>query len=378
MFKKKWKNKALILLLIAFFSFSVAGCGVPEPAPENNNDVAVADPDEVYHWTLQGFTPEGTLFQDWTHDWANLVETLSHGRIQIDVHPPGSIVPSLEGIYAVRDGVLDVHLGYSGMWIGHDIAAPLFCSVPGMIGPLDMAQWLYQGGGIELYQELMDEVNAKVIPAGIIGTEIFLWADEPLKSIDDYRGKTLRMMPLMGEIIQEFGREYGIAVEFLPAAEVIPALERGVVDAAEYSIPAFDETLGFHDVANYFHYPGIHQPTGVLEVLISQDRWDELPEDLQEIVHIASETNMLRTWMEGERMNIETLRRFEEAGVQKVILDEETVEIFMDWSDQWFEAASQEHEFLGRVRQSQVEFVKEWYTYRDNTELPFPDWSLQE
>jgi len=326
---------------------------------------------------MQGFAPEGTLFQDWAHDWVDMVETLSNGRIQIKLHPPGAIVPSLEGIYAVRDGVLDAHYGYSAMWIGHDIAAPLFASTPGYMSPLDYVMWIYEGGGLELWQEMMDKVNAKVLPGTIIGMEIFMWADEPLQSIEDFKGKTLRMMPLMGKVIQEYGGKHKISVEFITAAEVIPALERGVVDAAEYSIPAFDETLGFHDVADYYHFPGFHQPATIGEVLINKDKWNELPEDLQKIVGMASEICMLRQWREGEMLNIAALKRFDEAGKKRVILDDEVVDLFMSWSNEWFEKASKKHKFLGKVRASQVEFVQKWYPYRDAAELPFPEWALE-
>ena len=310
-----WKSKTLIMLLILLFTISIAGCGAPATSTPAKTNVT-EDDGTVYQWTMQGFTPEGTLCQNWAHNWAELVETLSRGRIKIDVYPPGSIVPSLEGIYAVRDGVLDVHFGYAGMWIGHELAAPLFCSVPGLMSPQDMVQWLYQGGGIELWQEMADGVNAKVIPTAILGMEGFMWANEPLQSIADFKGKTLRMMPLMGEVLQEYGSSMGIAVEFLPGAEIVPALERGVVDAAEYAIPALDKDFGFHDVAKYYHFPGIHQPCSTCDVMINKNKWDELPEDLQEIVLIASEVSVLRNWTECERKNIEALNYFEEVGVQ--------------------------------------------------------------
>ena len=93
------------------------------------------------------------------------------------------------------------------------------------------------------------------------------------------------MMPLMGDVLSK----HGFSVAFVPASEIIPDLQRGVLDAAEYSISAFDLTLGIHEVCNYVMLPGIHQPTGSLEVLINKDAWNELPDDLKKAVEIAIE-----------------------------------------------------------------------------------------
>lgn len=370
-------KKGMAFIFVIMLVVSLAGCAPePEPTEPPNNEKPTPEPEEVFKWTVQGFTPSGTLFQDQCEEWASLVEELSGGRIQLDVYPAGAIVPSLEGLYAVRDGVLDVHFGYSGMWIGYELAAPLFCSVPGLFGPHDMAMWLYHGGGLELWQELMDPMNIKVIPAGTISMEIFMWAHEPLRSIEDFRGKTLRMMPLMGEILQEKGAEYDIAVVFLPAAEIIPSLERKVIDAAEYSTPAFDITLGFQDICQYYHYPGIHQPTGVFEVLINNDEWNKLPDDLKRIVEHACKLYFLTVWMEGDYLNVQVLEEFEKMGLEEVVLDDETIEIFMQWADEWFEEKVKEEPFLAKVRESQVEFAKWWYQYRDKAELPFPAWAF--
>ncbi len=366
------KQKLLAAFMVLALIIAVSGCAPSDPAQENGNADNRQQPVETIVWRVQGFTPPGTLFYTWLEDLAELVEELSGGRLIFDTYPPGAIVPPFEALSAVRDGVLDANHGYPGMWIGHNIAAPLFNSVPGGFLAQDQAMWLYEGGGMELYQEMMDPFNAKILVAGLIGMEIFMWSETPMHTIDDMRGKQLRMMPLMGEILGD----NDLSVVFLPGGEIIPSLERGVLDAAEYSIPAFDITLGFQDVANYYHYPGIHQPASFLELAINQGKWNELPDDLKSILEHACRLSVFDIWIESEAENIRVLEQFEEMGLEQIVMEEESVTTMMNWSNEWMDEKSAEDPFFAKVRESQVEFSKWWYPYKEATSLPIPAWAL--
>lgn len=325
-------------------------------------------------WKIQGCTPTGTLFQVWLEEFAETVKVMTQGRLILEVYPPGAIVPPLEGMNAVRDGILDANWGYSGLWIGLHPAAPLFCSVPGGFHAQDTLMWMRHGGGIELYNELFSRHNAHIIVGGVVGMEIFMWSNRRLETIADMRGLRIRMMPLMGEILAA----NGLSMAFLPGGELIPALERRVIDAAEFSIPAFDITLGLQHVAQYYHYPGIHQPTGVLEIAINKNKWNALPDDLKRIFEYAAEAATLRIWLSSEADSIRALEKFREMGREQVLLNPEDVKTMMKWSDEWLEKMARENEFFGRVRQSQIEFSKWWYPYKHATTLPIPAWALED
>lgn len=369
------KKKALCLLMVLIiFSFTLSGCGsAPASQTTEPNTGTTADPAEVITWKVQGFTPSGTLFYQWGEDLSNLITELSGGRLVIEYYPPGAIVPPFEALAAVRDGILDANYGYPGMWSGHNAASPLFNSVPGGFVAQDQMMWMFEGGGLELWQEMMDPFNVKVVPAGLIGMEIFMWSDKPLRTISDMKGAKLRMMPLMGEVLNA----NGLSVAFLPGGEIIPSLERKVIDAAEYSVPAFDITLGFQDVAKYYHYPGIHQPASFTELLINKEKWDALPDDLKDIVQYAAKICMMNTWMSSEAENVKTLEKFESMGLEQVVMEKEAVEEMMGWATEWMEAKSKEDAFFAKVRASQIEFSEWWYPYKDATSLPIPAWALE-
>lgn len=328
---------------------------------------------QVITWKVQGCTPTGTLFQTWLEEFAESIKVITQGRMVLEVYPAGAIVPPLEGMNAVRDGILDVHWGYAGMWLGIHDAAPLFCSIPGGFHAQDTLMWMRHGGGIELYNELFSRFNAHIIVGGVVGMEIFMWSNKRLETIDDMKGLRIRMMPLMGEILAA----NGLSMAFLPGGELIPALERKVLDAAEFSIPAFDITLGFQHVAQYYHYPGIHQPTGVLELAINKDKWNALPDDLKQIFQYAADAACLRIWMSSEADSIHALEKFEEMGREQVLLNPEDVKTMMKWSEEWLDKKAKENEFFGKVRTSQIEFSKWWYPYKHATTLPIPEWALE-
>ncbi len=366
------KKLFCLFLVVAIVSFGLVGCG-QKPAEQPAAGTPAAPRAEVITWKVQGFTPPGTLFQDWLDEFAHTVKDMSGGRLVIETYPPGSIVPSFEGLNAIRDGILDAHWGYPGMWIGQNIASPLFNSVPGGFLAQDALMWMFEGGGLELWNEMHSPYNAHVVPCGLIGMEIFMWSDKPFHTVEDMKGNQLRMMPLMGDILSE----NGLSVAFLPAAEIIPSLERKVLDAAEYSIPAFDITLGFQDVAKYFHYPGIHQPASFLELAINQDKWNALPDDLKRIVEYSAKLSIMHTWVSSEAENIRVLEQFEQMGLEQIVMNQEDVETMMRWADEWMEAKAKEDAFFNKVRQSQIDFSKWWYPYKDATSLPIPEWSLR-
>lgn len=351
---------------------ALSGCAAK--ATNEQKTTAAKQPGEVIKWKVQGFTPAGTLFYDWGKRFCEIVNELSGGRLVLEYYPPGAIVPPLEALNAVRDGILDANYGYSGQWIGQSLAAPLFCSTPGGFGSLDYLMWMEYGGGKELQKELYAKFNAEPILAGTVGMEIFMWSNKPLRTIEDMKGVKLRMMPLMGEIL----KDHGLSVAFIPAAEIIPSLDRKVIDAAEYSIPAFDLTLGFHNVCKYYHYPGIHQPTGNVELLVNKKKWEQLPDDLKAIVKYAGKIGIIETWLEGEYLNIKALEEFEKKGAQRVVMEKAAVEEMIKWADEWMDKKAQEDPFFAKVRASQKEFSKKWYPYKEFNTLPAPKWTRQQ
>ena len=324
--------------------------------------------DKVIKWKVQGFVPAGMLYHEALERLAAKVEEASGGRLVFEVHPAGSLVPPFEGIKAVSDGVYQANYGYSAQWVGKIPVAPLFSAAPGGFNAFGMQMWLNEGGGAELWQEVYDEAgfNVKILIAAPIAMENFMWAKKPIRKIEDFKGLKMRMMPLMGDVLQK----HGMSVIFVPGGEIMPNLNRGVLDAAEYSIPAFDKTLGIWEVCKYVMLPGIHQPGTQIELLVNKDAYAKLPDDLKQALNNAVARSRLEEWTWMEQKSIEAVEFFKEKGIEFVTMDQETVDTLVKWAHEYLDERSASDPTFAKVWNSQKEYGKKWYPYHKLYTLP--------
>lgn len=323
---------------------------------------------KVIKWKVQGFVPAGMLYHDILLHMADRVKKATGGRMIWEVYPAGALVPPFEGIKAVSDGVYQVNFGYAGQWVGKIQVAPLFCSVPGGFNSIDMQMWLEHGGGKELHQEMMDRYgfNVKVLHGPPLSMENFMWSKKPCRTIEDFKGLKMRMMPLMGDVLTR----HGMSVVFMPGGEIMPNLQRGVITAAEYSIPAFDKTLGIWEVCKYVMLPGVHQPCGQIEVLVNKNAYKKLPADIRDQMESAIEASRFLDYLWMEQKNIEAVKFFEEKGVQTVVMEPETVKTLVKWAWEYLDELSEKDAFFKKVWESQKAYGKQWYPFFNTHNLP--------
>ncbi len=324
--------------------------------------------DKVITWKVQGFVPAGMLYHETLERMAEEVKKATNGRLVFEVHPAGSLVPPFEGLKAVSDGVYDANFGYSAQWVGKIPVAPLFTAAPGGFNVVGMQMWLDYGGGHDLWQKTYEKYgfNVKVFIAAPIAMENFMWAKEPLKTIEDFKGKKLRMMPLMGDVLSK----HGMSVKFMPGGEIMPNLQRGVLDAAEYSIPAFDKTMGIWEVCKYVMLPGIHQPCSQLELVVNKKSYEALPDDLKTQLKAGIAASRINEWLWMEQKNLEAVEFFKKNGIETVIMEPETVQTFVKWAHEYLDELSAKDEWFGKVWNSQKAFGKTWYPYYNAYTLP--------
>ena len=324
--------------------------------------------EKVIKWKVQGFVPAGMLFHETLLHVADEVKKATGGRLVWEVYPAGALVPPFEGLKAVSDGVYEANFGYAGQWVGKIPVAPLFCAIPGGFNTLDMQMWLNHGGGKELYQEMYDRYgfNVKVFLTAPITMENFMWAKKPLRRIEDFKGVKMRMMPLMGDVLSK----HGMAVVFMPGGEIMPNLHRGVIEAAEYSIPAFDKTLGIWEVCKYVMLPGIHQPASQQELLVDKKAYEALPDELKIALEVTIGKMRLQEWLWMESKNIEAVEFFKEKGIETVVMDPLTVQTMVKWAEDYLDEKAAEDEFFAKVWNSQKAFGKKWYPFAKTYHLP--------
>ncbi len=259
--------------------------------------------------TMQASWPASSTFMENFNQFADRVNKTTAGRLQIKTSAAGTIVPAFEVTDATHRGVLDGAHTWSGYLIGKHPAAVLFTGGPG--GPFGMdlfdhLGWFYDGGG----QQLMDEWFETIIKRDVISLPIlpftpqmFGWFKQPFKGWADLKGRKLRAVGMNALILNAAGA----SVVSMPGGEIVPAAQRGVIDAAEWCCPAEDVKLGFHNVWKYYYMPSMHEMTEVGDLIISKAAWKSLSPDLQEIIKMAATETYLRWWLTYNRENSKAL-----------------------------------------------------------------------
>ena len=237
---------------------------------------------------MQSTWPSQDIFHRTFVDWATKVTEMSGGRLKIDVLPSGAVVPAFQLLDAVQQGTLDGGHGVTVYWYGKHVAASLFGTGPSFgLDAEALLAWMYYGGGQELYSEFMRDIlkfDVVAFAYGPMPTQPFGWFKTPVTKPDDLKGKKFRTVGLSAELYKKMGA----SVVILPGGEIISALDRGVIDAAEFNNPSSDRLLGFPDVRKVMMAQSYHQPVEFLELTFNKKKYDSLPKDLQAIIKYAA------------------------------------------------------------------------------------------
>ena len=249
---------------------------------------------------IQTAVPSSSIYFDLMKRMADRVDKMSNGRLKMEMLPDGAVVAAFEIVDAVDKGVVDGGYAWTHYWSGKNTAAGLF-SNPAAGGGTGMDQlshvaWLYQGGGNALFKKFYADVlklNIEPFMVQPMGPDPLGWFKTPISSLDDMKKLKYRSPPgLVGEIFKEMG----VNAVAMPGGEIVPAAQRGVLDAAEWIGPADDMALGFHNVFKHYYLQGLHQSTDVAELLLNKTVWNKLSPDLKAIVEDAAMATMTETY----------------------------------------------------------------------------------
>ena len=290
--------------------------------------------------------------------WAESVEKMSGGRVKIEALPAGAIVPPFEVFDAVSRNVLDVGIAPFGYILGKSLAGiplshgPLF----GMDG-MDYWAWYYDGGGMQLLEEFYRDVlklNIVGFPVPTDYPQGLGWFKEPIESLDDLKGMKYRIYGIGAET---YGR-LGVSVVTLPGGEIVPALERGVIEGAEWINCAEDKKLGLNNVAKHYYTPGMHEPVTGGQILINGDLWKKLSPDLQEIMRVAT---ISATVQRNFILNRETADACQELIAEGVTLHRTPDDILLNFLEQWEKIQAEyaaKDPFYAKVIESQKKYAE--------------------
>jgi TRAP-type mannitol/chloroaromatic compound transport system substrate-binding protein len=231
----------------------------------------------------------GNIWQEMAQDYADRVGEMSGGRLKIEVLPAGAVVGAFQVLDAVNDGVLDAAHSVPVYWYGKNKAASLFGTGPVFGGSATtMLSWFYQGGGKALYDELTQDIMGLDID-GYMGfpmpAQPFGWFKGEVNTVADLQGFKYRTVGLAADLLQSMG----MAVAQLPGGEIVPAMERGVIDAFEFNNPSSDKDFGAQDVAKNYYLSSYHQASESFEFLFNKLTMEDLDDDLRAIVKYGVE-----------------------------------------------------------------------------------------
>ena len=216
---------------------------------------------------------------------AKIVEEMSGGRFRIEVFPGGQIMQPFECFDAASKGTIEAFMGPSYYWPAKESALEWFATIPFGMNPQGMTAWFYQGDGLKLMEETYATFNLVPRPGASPPPQMAGWFRKKIAAIGDYKGLRMRMGPRLGSIV--IARAGGTAV-LIPGAEVFAALERGVIDAAEWVGPHEDMKLGLHKTARYYYYPGWQEPATINVFGFNKKAYDTLPIDLRRMLDHAA------------------------------------------------------------------------------------------
>jgi len=320
---------------------------------------------------FQSTWPTKDIFHEYALDFAKKVNEMSGGRLKIDVLPAGSVVKAFDLLDAVSKGTLDGGHGVVAYWYGKNTALALWGSGPAFgMDPNMLLAWHYYGGGRQLQEEIYKSLNIDVVSFmyGPMPTQPLGWFKKPVSKADDFKGMKFRTVGLSIDIYSGLGA----AVNALPGAEIVPALDRGLLDAAEFNNASSDRVLGFPDVAKTCMLQSFHQCSEQFEILFNRPKYDALPEDLRNIISYAVQASSADfSWKAIDRYSTDYKEMQEKQGVKFYKTPDAILRRQLELWNQIMEKRSAENPSFKKVLESQRAFAARAARWQNDTLVDF-------
>jgi TRAP-type mannitol/chloroaromatic compound transport system substrate-binding protein len=344
--------KAAIIISIA----SLSACGSENTAAE----IAPVDK-QIINWKMTSTFPSTlTLLGSMGKRIESQIALISNGNIEIKFYEPGALAPAFEGFDAVSYGAIEAGWSTSGYWAGKEPALQLFGSVPFGPDAPEYLAWFYEGGGKQLFEEIYHKHNIHGLICGITPPEASGWFNKKFKTIDDLQGLKIRYFGLGGRVLEEMGA----SVQLLSGGDIMPALELGTIDGAEFSMPTVDYDMGFWQVADYYYFPGWHQQSTFFELMINLEKWNSLSLSQKAQIEVVCGDNIRYGIAKGEALQGPALKAIAAKGTQIETWPPEMIEAFRGaWSGVAVDLVAEDENFA-KVWASLSDFRENYAIWR--------------
>jgi TRAP-type mannitol/chloroaromatic compound transport system substrate-binding protein len=319
-------------------------------------------------WKYQSTWPTKDIFHEFAVDYAKKVNDMSGGRLKLDVLAAGAVVPAFQMADAVHSGVLDAGHGVCAYWYGKHKAYSLFGTPPSYgWDAQSFLAWFYYGGGEDLYKELVNNI-LKLNLTGFLyfamPTQPLGWFKKEMKAGEDFKGMKYRTVGLSADVFKEMGA----AVTILPGGEIVPAMDRGLLDSAEFNNPSSDILLGFPDVAKFFMLGSHHQQAESFEIIFNKAKFDALPTELKGILRNAAFASTADQNAMALHRYSQDLEAIKKRGVNVIKTPDALLNAQLDaW--QKVMAEQEKEPFFKKVADSQRAWMRRVYPYVSTNNL---------
>jgi len=349
----------------------LSGCGSDDSSADS--DAPNVQSNKQVRWRLaSSFSRSLDTIYGASEVLAERVKTLTDGNFQIRTYPGGELVPSLEVLGSVQNGTVDMGHSASYYFIGKNPALAFDATVPFGLTARQYRAWMYYGGGLELMRDLFADFNILNLPGGNTGAQMGGWFNVEVGGLSDMNGLKMRIPGLGGSVMSEMG----VNTQVLPSGEIYPSLERGAIDAAEWVGPYDDEKLGFHEVAQYYYYPGWWEPGPALTFYVNRDAYDALPTQYQEALQTAAAEADLRMLAQYDHKNPAALDRLLDKGTTLRRFPDEVMSRAQEITTQLLEDNASGNPQYRKIYESYKEAREDAYRWFGTAEMGYADFAF--
>ncbi|GAB3115590.1 TRAP transporter substrate-binding protein [Novispirillum itersonii] len=311
--------------------------------------------------------PRGVAFiSDSEERIASLIQEHTHGRLSVRMYNAGEVIAGGDVLTAVQSGKVAAGFGWIGYWAEKVPVAELLGAMPFGPSPATAVSWMYGGDGLTLLQDAFRPQGVQILPCHIVASEAGGWFRKELRSPDDFKGLRMRISGLGGEVLQKMGA----MTSAQPLDQMYPAMAQGKLDAAEFSVPMADMSIGFETFAKNYYFPGWHQPSSWNALIINARVWQGLEDMDRKGIETACRLNTLWTLTAQTGSQVAAVEQIRALGVSVRRFPDSVLLALARTSRDLLEEKSKRDPAYGRIYRSLITFMEQEQSWEDLQTLP--------
>ena len=335
---------------------------LPSENPPTTEEPAIPTEPETINWRMTSvYSGSLPVLGELPKRIESAISQISDGQFKIKFHEPGTMVPPQDLFEAVRSGAIQAGFSSPALWAEKVPALQLFSSIP--FGPKarEFLTWFRHGGGQEIYDEIYDEQGLHSLVCGVTSPEASGWFKKPVSTTEDLKGLRMRITGLGARVMEKLG----VSTEMLMNRDIIVAMESGAIDAAEFSQPAMDFSLGLHRTANIVYFPGWHQPATLYDLMINKETWETLSDAAKAQIEAVCGDNIWRGLTAADSKQFGALKQYTKLGIQMKTWPRDLLLAFHNAWDQVAREQSEKDKDFKRTWKSIQTFREEFGIWND-------------